>query len=58
MRVAMALTAIRLGDLRLCVGRAEVDGCMVCMPCVTITFREEKYDDIQGPRESDRCAPL
>ena len=29
-----------------------VDGLLVCVPCVSITFREEKYDDLQGPREA------
>ena len=47
-----SLTAIRLGDVQLFVGRALVDGAVVCVPCVSITFREEKYDDIQGPREA------
>ena len=46
------LTAIRLRDLKLFAGRATVDGAEVFVPCVSIVFREEKYDDIQGPREA------
>ena len=46
------LTGIRLRDLKLFVGRVVVDGVVVRVPCVSITFREEKYDDIQGPREA------
>ena len=45
------LTAVRLRDVRLFVGSVMLDGVRVCVPCVTITFREEKYDDIQGPRD-------
>ena len=46
------LTAIRLRDLKLFAGCVMIDGIAVCVPCVSITFREEKYDDIQGPREA------
>ena len=45
------LTAIRFKDLSLFVGCAVVDGRSVCVPCVTIVFKEEKFDDMQGPRE-------
>ena len=41
-----SLTAIRLRDFRLFVGRVLVDDIVVCPPCISITFREEKYDDI------------
>ena len=37
------LTAIRLKDVNLFVGRVELDGLSVCVPCISITFREEKY---------------
>ena len=47
------LTAMKLGDVKLFVGRAVLrDGAEVKVPCVRLTFREEKYDDIQGPREA------
>ena len=36
------LTAIRLRDLRLYVGSVVIDGVSVCVPCVSITFKEEK----------------
>ena len=45
------LTAIRLRDLRLYVGCVTLEGVSTCVPCIRIIFREEKYDDIQGPRE-------
>ena len=44
-----SLTAIRLKDLNLFAGRSNVDGVPVCVPCISITFREKRYDDIQGP---------
>ena len=34
------------------VGRTKIGGVVVPVPCVTITFKEEKFDDIQGPREA------
>ena len=34
-----------------------LDGVAVCVPCVSITFREEKYDNIQGPREATDVPP-
>ena len=45
------LTAIRLKDLKLFVGHIMVDGGVDCAPCISIIFREKKYDDIQGARE-------
>lgn len=46
------LTSIRLRDLKIFVGRSVVDSVPVLVPCVTITFKDEKYDDIQGPRNA------
>lgn len=33
-------------------GHSVLDGVPVLVPCVSITFTEEKYDDIQGHREA------
>lgn len=44
------LTAIRLKDVTLTCGTVAIHGAELLVPKVCIKFREEKYDDIQGPR--------
>ena len=46
-------TAMNLRDVKQIVGQAILrNGAEVRVPCVRWTFREEKYDDIQGPHEA------
>lgn len=45
------LTAIRLSDIKLTAGVANVGQETVLVPNMRITFRQEKFDDLQGPRK-------
>ena len=44
------LTAIRLSDLKLTVGVGRKGGTQALVPHLPLEFREEKHDDIRGPR--------
>lgn len=47
-----SLTAIRLQDVKLTVGACEVHGRIVKVPHVQVTFTDEKFMDLQGPRKA------
>ena len=44
------LTAIRLGHIRLYVGKAVIDDCVVLIPHIQVEFHQEKSDDLMGVR--------
>ena len=46
------LTAIKLKDVEFTARVVEVNGVSTSAAGVVVTFREEKYDDIQGPRSA------
>ena len=46
------LTAIRLEDLGFYTDTVLLHGREVVVPCLRVRFREEKFDDKQGPREA------
>ena len=46
------LTAIKLRDVEFTAQVVKGKGVRTCVPGVAITFREEKYDDIQGARSA------
>ena len=46
------LTAILLEDLYLYAGLVKIDSQEVVVPCMRVKFRQEKFDDKQGPREA------
>ena len=51
-RRARSLTAIKLEHLQLSVVEVTVDGTCVNAPAVHITFVDEKFADVRGPREA------
>ena len=47
-----SLTAVRLADLKITVGACPVGGREVMVPQLQVTFTDEKFMDLQGPRKA------
>ena len=49
---ARSLVAVKLGDVRLTASKSVVDGKVVLVPALHVSFTDEKFADLRGDRQA------